>query len=63
MVDRGRRFLLKVPPGYFDMTEGEQQVATRAMWREVMTQIGEDPDRLISDRALPRTSATTIRCR
>ena len=50
MVVRGRRFLLKVPPGYFDMTEGEQQVATRAMWREVMTQIGEDPDRLISER-------------
>ena len=51
LSDQAPRFFLRVPAGYFDMTEDEQQAATRAMWREVMTQIGANPDRLVSENA------------
>ena len=51
MVDRDRRFLLRIPAGYFEMTEEEQQAATRAMWREAMVQMGEDTDRPVSENA------------
>jgi len=50
MVDRGRRFFLRLPEHYFEMTEADQKAAALAMWRAAMTQLGEDPDRLISDR-------------
>jgi hypothetical protein len=51
MPNRDRRFFLRLPVGYFAMTEDEQQAATRAMWACAMTQLGEDPDRFISGRA------------
>ena len=50
MSDRQRPFLLRIPAGYFTMTEDERQAATRAMWADAMVQIGEDADRLISER-------------
>jgi hypothetical protein len=42
---------LRIPAGYFMMTEDEQKAAAVVMWREVMTQLGENPDKLIGDRA------------
>jgi hypothetical protein len=51
MVDRDRRFFVRIPAGFFTMTEDEQQAATRAMWRETMVQMGEDPYRLVSENA------------
>jgi hypothetical protein len=51
MVERDRRFLLKVPPGYFEMTEEQQQAAAVAMWRAAMTRLGEDPDKLVGESA------------
>ncbi len=51
MADRARRFFLKVPPGYVEMTEDEQKAAAVAMWREVMTQLGEDANKHISENA------------
>jgi hypothetical protein len=42
---------LRVPKHYLDMTQGEQEVAAMAMWRDTMTQLGEDPDRLVSENA------------
>ncbi len=51
MVERGRRFFLKVPPGYVEMTEAEQKAAAVAMWADAMTQLGEDPDKLTRDHA------------
>ena len=50
MVERDRRFFLRIPEHYFDMTEDEQQAAARAMWRDAMIQVGENPDRLMSER-------------
>jgi hypothetical protein len=50
MTDRGRRFFLKVPPGYFEMSQDQQKVAAVAMWRGVMVQMGEDPDKLMTER-------------
>jgi hypothetical protein len=32
------------------MTEDEQKAAAVAMWRAAMTQLGEDADRLVSER-------------
>jgi hypothetical protein len=58
MTDRDRRFFLKVPPGYFDMTEEEQQAATRTMWTDAMAQLGEDPDRRIGERATAQDENT-----
>jgi hypothetical protein len=37
--------------GYFEMTVDEQGAAAMAIWCESMVQLGEDPDRLIGDRA------------
>ncbi len=51
MADRDRPFFLRIPAGYFDMTEDEQKAAAVAMWREVMTQLGENPDKLVSESA------------
>ncbi len=51
MVERDRRFFFKVPPGYHEMSEAEQKVAALEMWRDVMTQLGEDPDRLVTENA------------
>ena len=36
MVDRDRRFFLRVPDGY------EQQATVMEMWREAIVQVGED---------------------
>ena len=49
MVDRDRRFFLRVPVGYDQMSEAEQKAAAVAMWADAMVQMGEDPDRLISE--------------
>ena len=46
-----RRFFLRVPLGYFEMTEDERKAAAVEMWSETMVQMGKDPDRLISERA------------
>jgi hypothetical protein len=51
MSNQNQRFLLRIPAGYHEMTEDEQKAAAVAMWREVMTQLGEDPDKLTGDRA------------
>ncbi len=51
MPTRDKRFFLRVPKHYLDMTQGEQEVAAMAMWRDTMTQLGEDPDRLVSENA------------
>ena len=51
MADRDGRFFLRIPADYFDMTEQEQQAATRAMWADTMVQVGEDPDKLVSENA------------
>jgi hypothetical protein len=51
MSDQSPRFFLRIPAGYFMMTEDEQKAAAVVMWREVMTQLGENPDKLIGDRA------------
>ena len=51
MADRGRRFFLKVPPGYVEMGEAEQKAALVDMWRATMTQLGENPDKLVSENA------------
>ena len=51
MVDRDRRFFVRIPAGFFTMTEDEQQAATRATWREAMVQMGEDPDKLVNENA------------
>ncbi|MGO9963004.1 MAG: hypothetical protein ACLPUG_06190 [Acidimicrobiales bacterium] len=50
MVEQSPRFFLRMPAGYFDMTEDEQQAAVMAMWCDAMVQIGEDPDKLMSAR-------------
>jgi hypothetical protein len=36
--------------GYHEMTEEEQKDAAVVMWREVMTQLGEDAARLMTER-------------
>jgi hypothetical protein len=51
MPTHDKRFFLKVPPGYVEMSADEQKVAAVAMWREVMAQMGEDPDKLVSENA------------
>ena len=51
MTDRGRRFFSKVPPGYFEMSQDQQEAAVRELWAAAMTQLGEDPATLVSGRA------------
>ncbi len=51
MTDRGRRFFSKVPPGYFEMSQDQQEAAVRELWAAAMTQLGEDPATLVSERA------------
>jgi hypothetical protein len=51
MSGRDRRFFLKVPPGYFELSQDQQESAARELWAEVMRQLGEDPDTLVSERA------------
>jgi hypothetical protein len=51
MVDRDRRFFLKVPPSYFEMSQDQQEAAARELWAAAMTQLGEDPATLVSERA------------
>ena len=46
-----RRFFLRIPLGYFEVTEDERKAAAVEMWSETMVQMGKDPDRLISERA------------
>jgi hypothetical protein len=46
-----RRFFLRIPLGYFEMTEDERKAAAVEMWSETMVQMGKDPDRPISERA------------
>ena len=50
MVDRNRRFFLRVPVGYDEMSEADQHGAVMAMWREAMVQLGGDADRLMTAR-------------
>lgn len=50
MVDRTRRFFLRVPVGYDEMSEADQHGAVMAMWREAMVQLGGDADRLMTAR-------------
>jgi hypothetical protein len=49
MADRDRRFFLRVPVGYHEMSEDEQKAAAVAMWRVAMVQMGKDPDKLVSE--------------
>ena len=51
MSNQNQRFLLRIPAGYHEMTEDEQKAAAVAMWREVMTQLGEDANKHISENA------------
>ena len=46
-----RRFFLRIPLVYFEMTGDERAAAAVEMWSETMVQMGKDPDRLISERA------------
>ena len=43
------------------MTDDEQQAATRAIWREAMVELGEEPDKLISDRATAQDECPAAR--
>jgi hypothetical protein len=58
MPTHDKRFFSRIPVGYFEMTEDEQKAAAVEIWQEVMTQLGEDPDKLTGDRA-----ATQDECR
>jgi hypothetical protein len=35
--------------GYDEMSEAEQHAAVMAMWRELMAQLGENPDKLVGE--------------
>jgi hypothetical protein len=51
MPTHHERFLLGIPAGYFEMSEDAQKAAAMAIWREAMAQMGEDPNKLISENA------------
>ncbi|MGO8723205.1 MAG: hypothetical protein ACLQRM_10795 [Acidimicrobiales bacterium] len=51
MIEQGRPFFLRVPPGYVEMSVAEQEATLLELWRGVMGQLGENPDELISEKA------------
>lgn len=43
MAKQFPQFFLRIPPGFFEMSDAEQEAAAMAMWRDAMMQLGKDP--------------------